>query len=85
MNRYYLDYGIYPTTDEGLAALLPSADPADELDPGMILGAPPPSSGQLLDPWGHPFEYKSDGNYYFLESLGSSDVQSSDLTISSPP
>jgi hypothetical protein len=29
LNRYYLDYGIYPTTDEGLAALLPSADPAD--------------------------------------------------------
>jgi general secretion pathway protein G len=86
LNRYYIDNGFYPTTDQGLSALTPW-DP-DELDPGMIRGAPPPPWGQfrqLLDPWGRPFEYESDGNSYLLKSLGSSGVESSDLTINSPP
>ena len=54
---------------------------ADELDPGMILAGATAVLGQLLDPWGHPFEYESDGNYYFLKSLGPSGVESSHLTI----
>jgi general secretion pathway protein G len=84
LNRYYIDNGFYPTTDQGLSALRPW-DP-DELDPGMIIPAPPPSRRlRLLDPWGRPFEYESDGNSYLLKSLGSSGVESSDLTINSPP
>jgi general secretion pathway protein G len=84
LNRYYIDNGLYPTTDQGLSALM-SSDP-NELDPGMIIPAPPPSRRlRLLDPWGRPFEYESDGNSYLLKSLGSSGVQSSDLTINSPP
>jgi general secretion pathway protein G len=56
LNRYYIDNGFYPTTDQGLSALM-SSDP-DELDPGMIIPAPPPSRRlRLLDPWGRPFEY----------------------------
>jgi general secretion pathway protein G len=84
LNRYYIDNGFYPTTDQGLNALI-SSDP-DELDPGMIHPGPPPSRRRrLLDPWGRPFEYESDGNSYLLKSLGSSGVESSDLTINSPP
>jgi general secretion pathway protein G len=84
LNRYYIDNGFYPTTDQGLSALRPW-DP-DELDPGMIIPAPPPSRRlRLLDPWGRPFEYESDGNSYLLKSLGPSGVESSDLTINSPP
>jgi len=83
LNRYYVDNGFYPNTDQGLSALMPW-DP-DELDPGMLWPAPPPSSRKLLDPWGRPFEYESDGNSYLLKSLGSSGVESSDLTIYSPP
>ena len=84
LNRYYIDNGFYPTTDQGLSALM-SSDP-DQLDPGMIRPGPPPSRRRrLLDPWGRPFEYESDGNSYFLKSLGSSGIESSDLTINSPP
>jgi general secretion pathway protein G len=84
LDRYYIDNGFYPTTDQGLGALTPWEP--DQLDPGMIIPAPPPSRRlRLLDPWGRPFEYESDGNSYLLKSLGSSGVQSSDLTINSPP
>ena len=84
LGRYYVDNGFYPTTDQGLGALTPWEP--DQLDPGMIIPAPPPSRRlRLLDPWGRPFEYESDGNSYLLKSLGSSGVQSSDLTINSPP
>jgi general secretion pathway protein G len=83
LGSYYVDNGFYPTTDQGLSALM-SWEP-DQLDPGMIIPAPPPSRRlRLLDPWGRPFEYESDGNSYLLKSLGSSGVQSSDLTINSP-
>lgn len=30
----------------------------------------PNASGQILDPWDHPFEYRSDGQSYTLRSLG---------------
>ena len=84
LNRYYIDNGFYPTTDQGLSALM-SWEP-DQLDPGMIIPAPPPSRRlRLLDPWGRPFEYESDGNSYLLKSLGPSGVESSDLTINSSP
>ena len=84
LNRYYIDNGFYPTTDQGLSALMSSGP--DQLDPGMIIPAPPPSRRRpLLDSWGRPFEYESDGNSYLLKSLGSSGVESSDLTINSSP
>lgn len=78
LNRYYLDNGYFPTTEQGLGALEP-----DGIDPGILRPAPI-RSRPLLDPWGHPFEYESDGNSYVLESLGPSGTQGdSDLTIRS--
>jgi general secretion pathway protein G len=84
LNRFYLEKGYFPTTDQGLGALMPSRSfPPGEIDPG-ILRPPPSDSRPLLDPWGHPFEYQSDGNSYVLESLGPSGTErDSDLTIRS--
>ena len=71
LDRYYLDAGSYPTTEQGLAALIaaPSTgnDPADWSGP-YIEKIPP-------DPWGHQYIYQSDGNQYLLKSFGADGVE----------
>ncbi len=75
LDRFYLDNGFYPTTDQGLQALV----------------APPTSGRQApnyettgyierlpRDPWGTPYFYQSDGNAYVLKSFGPDGVESSD-------
>jgi general secretion pathway protein G len=56
LDTYRLDVGRYPTTDEGLAALLaaPPTAGAKWNGPYLKKGVPP-------DPWGHPYQYKSPG------------------------
>ena len=82
LHRYYLDNGSYPSTDQGLDALLPP----DSIDPGIFFPAPPPTR-RLRDPWGHPFEYESDGRTYSVKSLGPDNIEGtkrdSDLTVTS--
>ena len=74
--RYYQDNGRFPNTEEGLGALVPSLRLApDGVDP-EILHPSPMRSRPLIDPWGHPFEYQSDGNSYFLKSLGPGGTES---------
>lgn len=57
LDQYRLDVGRYPSTDEGLTALV--VKPAQE----------PRWSGPYLaksvpaDPWGHPYEYRSPGQH----------------------
>jgi general secretion pathway protein G len=67
LDRYYLDNGNYPTTEQGLQALVtpPTSGPipANYEDGGYVERIP-------LDPWGHPYVYQSDGNTYTLESYG---------------
>ena len=65
LDRYYIDNGYYPTTNQGLDSLTNQ----NEIDPGMIL-PPVPHFLARRDPWGHSFQYESDGNSYFLKSLG---------------
>jgi len=72
LDLYKLDVGSYPTTDQGLAALV--AQPADVASwngPYMKSAAAP------LDPWGHPYLYQQPssrpGLDYDLCSLGSDD------------
>lgn len=65
LQRYYKDFGYYPTTDQGLDFLLGS----EEIDAGIFRGNAP-HIRLLCDPWGHPFVYESDGNSYLLKSLG---------------
>ncbi len=72
LDRYYLDNGSYPTTDQGLAALVsaPTAGriPSDYPEGGYIEKIPP-------DPWNNPYFYSSDGNSYVLKSFGADGVE----------
>lgn len=67
LDRYYLDNGFYPTTDQGLQALVSSPTtgriPANYEEGGYIERVP-------LDPWGNPYFYQSDGDNYVLKSFG---------------
>ena len=75
LNRYHLDNGYYPTTDQGLRALvtLPTTGivPLVYFTGGYIERLP-------RDPWGNPYFYRSDGNSYVLKSLGPDGVESAD-------
>jgi general secretion pathway protein G len=75
LDRYYLDNGSYPTTDQGLQALVtpPTTGrvPANYEQGGYIEKLP-------NDPWGDPYFYQSDGNTYVLKSFGPDGVQSAD-------
>lgn len=66
LDQYRLDTGHYPTTEQGLQALV--VKPADEArwdGPYLKKGVP-------LDPWGTAFEYKNPGSHgdYDIISLG---------------
>lgn len=66
LDQYRLDTGHYPTTEQGLAALV--TKPANELkwDGPYLAKAVPP------DPWGRPYIYKNPGEHgdYDLLSFG---------------
>ena len=57
LDQYRLDVGRYPTTEEGLAALMkaPAAN-AKWLGPYLKKNVP-------LDPWGNPYQYKIPGQH----------------------
>lgn len=67
LDTYRLDVGRYPTTDEGLAALLtaPPTAGAKWNGPYLKKSVPP-------DPWGHPYQYRSPGTKgeFEIVSLG---------------
>jgi type II secretion system protein G len=74
LDRYYLDAGSYPTTDQGLQALISAPNAGN---------VPHDWSGPYIeripkDPWGNAYVYKSDGNNYVLKSLGPDGVESAD-------
>jgi general secretion pathway protein G len=75
LDRYHLDNGYYPTTDQGLRALV--APPTNGIVPLIYYGG-----GYIeripKDPWGNPYFYQSDGNSYVLKSLGPDGVESAD-------
>jgi general secretion pathway protein G len=68
LDLYRLDAGTYPTTQQGLAALVerPTAPPAPaRWNPQGYLDRVP------VDPWGRPYVYfRSDGDRYELRCLG---------------
>lgn len=66
LDQYRLDVGRYPSSEQGLDALM--ARPADESRwQGPYLKKAVP-----MDPWGHPYQYKSPGEHgeFDLYSLG---------------
>ena len=75
LDRYYLDNGYYPTTDQGLGALVAAPTngrmPSNYEQGGYIERLP-------RDPWGNNYAYQSDGNNYVLKSFGPDGVESSD-------
>lgn len=57
LDQYRLDTGHYPTTEQGLAALM--LEPVGEAGwAGPYLKKSPPS-----DPWGRPYVYKAPGEH----------------------
>jgi general secretion pathway protein G len=75
LKMYELDNGAYPTTSEGLNALL-SQSPAAPNWKGPYLERKP------IDPWGREYKYKSPGEHrsadYDLYSLGRDGQESTD-------
>ena len=75
MDRYRLDCNFYPTTEQGLKALVekPTAGKdCKNYDPAGYNGgkkAPP------TDAWGNDFQYTSDGLTYTIKSLGADGVE----------
>ncbi|MBI3602051.1 MAG: type II secretion system major pseudopilin GspG [Candidatus Omnitrophica bacterium] len=70
MKLYQLDNGIFPTTEQGLAAL--TAKPSTA--PVPVNWKEPYLEKKPLDPWGNPYQYKCPGAHnsltYDLYSLG---------------
>jgi general secretion pathway protein G len=74
LKLYELDNGRFPTTEEGLNALLTAPASAPNWN-GPYLEKKP------LDPWGRPYQYRSPGQHrpdYDLYSFGPDGVESQD-------
>ena len=63
LDTFRLDVGRYPTTEEGLAALMTKPDTATKWN-GPYLRRQLPN-----DPWGHAYHYKSPGTKSDFEVL----------------
>jgi len=71
LDLYKLDVGSYPSTDDGLQALVTKPSDADNWNGPYV------KSNQVpLDPWNHPYVYRNPSNRpghdYDLCSLGAS-------------
>ena len=72
LNLYRLDTGGYPTTEQGLEALVqkPERPPVPRTwNPNGYLPRMP------SDPWGNPYVYVSDGARFTLKSTGADGVE----------
>ncbi len=78
LDLYELDNGIYPSTEQGLAALrkMPPSPPSPPNWKGPYIKKTP------KDPWGNPYSYISPGTHnlhdYDLFSYGADGIESSD-------
>lgn len=68
-NMFKLDNGFYPTTAEGLAALVQAPPRAKKFNPEGYLPNIP------HDPWGNEYIYQSDGRSVVIMSLGRDGVE----------
>ena len=75
LKMYEIDNGSFPSTEEGLGALLAKTGSAGNWN-GPYLERKP------IDPWGREYKYKSPGEHrsadYDLYSLGKDGVESAD-------
>ena len=77
LDRYYLDVGSYPSSEQGLQALVTAPNAAGVSQRG---GGGGDYQGPYLeklppDPWGNLYVYQSDGNGYVLKSYGADGVE----------
>ncbi len=75
LKTYYLDNGFYPTTEQGLEALV--TEPATEPIPGKYREGGYLEKKLPRDPWGREFVYLSPGLHgdYDIVSYGSDGVE----------
>jgi len=68
LDLFYLDLGRYPTSSEGLAALVQRPGGSSGWNGPYLKSALVPN-----DPWGHPYRYRSPGEHgpFEIVSLGS--------------
>lgn len=69
LDLFRLDNGFYPTTDQGLDALVRMPEVGrlpEDWRPGGYLN----STDVPLDPWGHPYQMISDGYAFQIWSIG---------------
>jgi general secretion pathway protein G len=71
LDLFFIDIGRYPTTDEGLRALVGEPNSLRKWAGPYLKKASVPS-----DPWGNPYLYKSPGDHgaYDLSSYGADGV-----------
>ncbi len=77
LKLYELDSGSFPTTEEGLAALMSAPSSARNWK-GPYLEKTP------IDPWGKEYQYKSPGSHrtdYDLYSFGKDGIESEDDVV----
>jgi general secretion pathway protein G len=68
-NMFKLDNGFYPSSAEGLAALVQAPPRAKKFNPDGYLSKIP------VDPWGNEYLYLSDGRNVVVMSLGADGVE----------
>jgi len=78
LTMYRVDNNRYPTTEQGLEALISA--PAD----AKRWRGPYVEDDKLNDPWGGKFEYESDGKVYKIRSAGPDGTPGSEDDFSYP-
>jgi len=73
LDLYALEVGRYPTTEEGLQALVEAPRGASARWNGPYLR----KADGLIDPWGQPYEYRAPGEHgtFDLYSLGADSAE----------
>jgi general secretion pathway protein G len=69
LNLFKLDNGFYPSTAEGLQALVQAPPRAKKWNPDGYLDKLP------IDPWGVEYIYQSDGRQIIVASMGADGVE----------
>jgi len=69
LNLFKIDNGFYPTSAEGLAALVQAPPRAKKWNPDGYLDKLP------VDPWGVEYLYQSDGRRIVVASMGADGVE----------
>lgn len=81
LHLYKLDMGHYPTTSQGLGALIAGAGGTGGAG-GAAVGRSANPDGYLekmpMDPWGNQYIYVSDGQAFVIKSMGADGAEGGD-------